>query len=427
MLNAIAPQEVFKLLGDKGCSIVGQVDQVVQLATQYEKAQEDNKMFDNTPEGINKIAANDRRPEPNLRERKKISTNFKCLRCGGKPKATSPDCPAKDVKCHQCLKVGHFKKYCSPKFSVKNITMAQCNQPIHQPSKLEMDLNVNGGTSNVLIKFLVDTGSSVSLIPETLYTKYSEKIKLNPASVALKSYTQQAIDVLGDLPAKIKHDNTVVHTLLHVVRADSPILGLELFNKLGLSIKDGKVNQITESSKILETLPFAKDIEYKIFADTNVPPVQQKLRRLPPVLLDEVHKEIQRLVKMDIIEPIVTSKWISPIVKDGSIRLCVDLREPNKAVILDAYPIPLIENILSSLHGCKVFTNLDLSQAYHQIRLHPDSRYLTAFITHMGIYQFKRLPYGLSSAPGAFQRYLSELLMDIQGVSCYLDDIIIGG
>ncbi|UYV66448.1 hypothetical protein LAZ67_4001712 [Cordylochernes scorpioides] len=364
------------------------LDQVVQLATQYEKAQEDNKMFDNTPEGINKIAANDRRTEPNLRERKKISTNFKCLRCGGKHKATSPDCPAKDVKCHQCLKVGHFKKYCLSKFSVKNITMAQCNQPIHQPSKLEMDLNVNGGTSNVLIKFLVDTGSSVSLIPESLYTKYFENIKLNPASVALKSYTQQAIDVLGDLPAKIKHGNTVVHTLLHVVRADSTILGLELFNKLGLSMKDGKVNQITESSKILETLPFAKDIEYKIFVDTSVPPVQQKLRRLPPVLLDEVHKEIQRLVKMDIIEPIVTSKWISPIVvskrKDGSIRLCVDLREPNKA-------------------------------AYHQIRLHPDSRYLTAFITHMGIYQFKRLPYGLSSAPGAFQRYLSELLMDIKG------------
>ncbi|UYV67953.1 hypothetical protein LAZ67_5002609 [Cordylochernes scorpioides] len=407
------------------------LDQVVQLATQYEKAQEDNNMFDNTPEGINKIAANDRRTEPNLRERKKISTNFKCLRCGGKHKATSPDCPAKDVKCHQCLKVGHFKKYCSSKFSVKNITMAQCNQPIHQPSKLEMDLNVNGGTSNVLIKFLVDTGSSVSLISESLYSKFFENIKLNPASVALKSYTQQAIHVLGDLPAKIKHDNTVVHTLLHVVRADSPILGLELFNKLGLPIKDGKVNQITESSKILETLPFAKDIEYKIFVDTSVPPVQQKLRRLPPVILDEVHMEIQRLVKMDIIEPIVTSKWISPIVvskkKDGSIRLCVDLREPNKAVILDAYPIPLIEDILSSLHGCKIFTNLDLSQAYHQIRLHPDSRYLTAFITHMGIYQFKRLPYGLSSAPGAFQRYLSELLMDIKGVSCYLDDIIIGG
>ncbi|UYV75802.1 K02A2.6-like [Cordylochernes scorpioides] len=81
---------------------------------------------------------------------------------------------------------------------------------------------------------------------------------------------------------------------------------------------------------------------------------------------------------MGIIELIVTSKWISPIVisrkKDCSIRLCVDLREPNKAVILDAYPIPLIEDILSSLHGLKVFTNLDLSQAYHQIKFHSEFR-----------------------------------------------------
>ncbi|UYV69895.1 hypothetical protein LAZ67_7001120 [Cordylochernes scorpioides] len=109
----------------------------------------------------------------------------------------------------------------------------------------------------------------------------------------------------------------------------------------------------------------------------------------------------------------------------GSISLCV--WEPNKAVILDAYPIPLIEDILSFLHCCKVSTNLDLSQAYHQIRFHPDCRYLAVFTTHTGIQGLIRLPYGLSSVPCAFQRYLSKLIIDIKGVSCCLDDIIIGG
>ncbi|UYV71664.1 hypothetical protein LAZ67_8004025 [Cordylochernes scorpioides] len=110
------------------------LDQVVQLATQYEKAQEDNKMFDNMPEGINKIAANDRRSEPNLREHKRISTNFKCLRCGGKHKATNPDCPAKDVKCHQCMK-NHDKRLKSIR-----VPKTPVERPANPWTKLGLDI-----------------------------------------------------------------------------------------------------------------------------------------------------------------------------------------------------------------------------------------------------------------------------------------------
>ena len=67
-------------------------------------------------------------------------------------------------------------------------------------------------------------------------------------------------------------------------------------------------------------------------------------------------------------------------------HLCVDLREVNKAVIPDVYPIPPIQELLCELHDAKVFSQLDMKSAYHQLELHPNSRDLTAFITHDGLY-----------------------------------------
>ena len=68
-------------------------------------------------------------------------------------------------------------------------------------------------------------------------------------------------------------------------------------------------------------------------------------------------------------------------------RLCVDLREVNKAVIPDVYPIPPIQELLCGLYNAKVFSQLDMESAYHQLELHPNSRDLTAFITHDGLYR----------------------------------------
>ena len=121
----------------------------------------------------------------------------------------------------------------------------------------------------------------------------------------------------------------------------------------------------------------------------------------------------------------------SPIVvvskKSGDIRICVDLRRPNEAIIPDKYPLPNIEELLSELNGAKVFSKIDLKSAYHQVDLHEDSRPLTTFITHDGLYRYKRVCFGLASAPSCFQKMMSMLLGDIHGVQCFLDDIIVYG
>ena len=81
----------------------------------------------------------------------------------------------------------------------------------------------------------------------------------------------------------------------------------------------------------------------------------------------------------------------------------MDLREPNKAIVIDSHPLPHIEEVLTELQEARMFSTLDLQSAYHQVPLHEESRDLTAFITHEGLFRFCRVPYGLASAPSAFQ------------------------
>ena len=91
------------------------------------------------------------------------------------------------------------------------------------------------------------------------------------------------------------------------------------------------------------------------------------------------------------------------------------------------YPIPPIQEPLCELHDAKVFSQLKMESAYHQLELHPNSRDLTAFITHDGLYRYKRVCFGLSSALSAFQKTTSSILSGLDGVQCYLDDVVVYG
>ena len=113
--------------------------------------------------------------------------------------------------------------------------------------------------------------------------------------------------------------------------------------------------------------------------------------------------------------------------RSGDVRLCADLREVNKAILIDKYPLPHIQELIAELRGSTVFSTLDLTSAYHQLLLHEDSRDLTAFITQDGLFRFKRVCFGLASAPSAFQKLMSSSLAGLPGVQCYLDDVVIYG
>ena len=89
--------------------------------------------------------------------------------------------------------------------------------------------------------------------------------------------------------------------------------------------------------------------------------------------------------------------------------------------------MPTVDELASVFHDSTIFTKLDLLQGYLQIPLSEDSRDLTMFISHQGLYRFKRMPFGLSSAPSAFQKTMAATFSGLEGVEVFMDDIVVHG
>ena len=113
--------------------------------------------------------------------------------------------------------------------------------------------------------------------------------------------------------------------------------------------------------------------------------------------------------------------------KTGDIRLCVDYRELNKRTTRDAYPLPLPDEVQDWLAGSSIFSTLDLQSGYWQLPVNPSDKEKTAFCPGpgMGLFQFNRMPFGLTGAPSSFQRFMDKIFRGLSYVSIYLDDILI--
>ncbi|CAC5381349.1 unnamed protein product [Mytilus coruscus] len=155
-------------------------------------------------------------------------------------------------------------------------------------------------------------------------------------------------------------------------------------------------------------------------------------RPVPYALKEKIQREPDRLEKVGNIEKVEFSEWAAPIVPiikpDKSVRICGDYKvKINQVSKLDNYPIPKTDDLYATLSGGQAFSKLDLSQAYQQIVLDEESRKYVTINTHEGLYQYNRLAFGVSSAPGIFQRTIENLLQGIPSVVVRVDDILVTG
>ena len=175
-----------------------------------------------------------------------------------------------------------------------------------------------------------------------------------------------------------------------------------------------------------------KDRTVQLHIDTDVRPIAQPIRKTPFSLRSKVENKIKELVDLDIIEPVEgPTPWVNPVVvvpkPGGDIRLCIDMRRANEAIRRARHPIPTVDEITQSISGSKIFSKLDLKWGYHQLELSPESREITTFATHCGLFRYKRLLFGVNSASEQYQYEIQTALAAIEGQENISDDIIVHG
>ncbi|XP_042403344.1 uncharacterized protein LOC121992821 isoform X2 [Zingiber officinale] len=190
---------------------------------------------------------------------------------------------------------------------------------------------------------------------------------------------------------------------------------------------------------------------HKIHLEEDVRPVRQPQRRLNPLILDVVKKEVTRLLQAGIIYPISDSKWVSPIhvvpKKSGvtvvaneenelvptrvknSWRVCVDYRKLNQASRKDHYPLPFIDQMLERLAGKSHYCFLDGYTGYFHICIDPEDQEKTTFTCPFGTFAYRRMPFGLCNAPGTFQRCMVSIFGDLleHCMEIFMDDFSVYG
>ena len=356
------------------------------------------------------------------------------------------------------------------------------------------------------VEIMLDSGSSISLIQESIVTPFSDKNNISPSGLQLTSASGDNIPILGciTLPLCIGELQTS-HSLVVVKSLITPvILGLDFSQKYRMildftssSVKiDSKLdtsnfNDCSENSKSM--LDVARQIRNKVCAvktlndtteetiddcavplfsknllqydipECNVPavvplpsqykhlfktcpgkttvtehfisttgtPVKVPPRRIPANYRSEVENLIQTMLQEGVIEE-CSSPWMAPAVfirkKTGDIRICVDYRELNKKTTKEAYPLPRPDEVQDRLSGSIMFSTLDLRSGYWQLPVNPAAdRRKIAFCPGpgLGLFQFYRMPFGLSGAPGSFQRLMDMLFHDFSFVTTYLDGVLV--
>lgn len=353
-------------------------------------------------------------------------------------------CPAYGKKCHSCGGRNHFEKACSgnKQRSVKTVEsdvdkqvetlfIGMVNACKSSKSWYET-LQLKSNREHTSVPFKIDTGAQANAITKDIAKLLRAPIK--PSSVRLRGYNNASIANHGYVELLVGCQGS--HEMQRFEVVDDglcPILGLESSELLGI------VNRINEM-KTTDLLDKYSDVfegigclsgEHDISVDPSVKPVIHAPRRVPISMTDKLKKELDDMEKSGIIAKVdVPTPWVNSLVcvekRDGSLRICLDPKDLNKAVMREHHKIPTMEDIAFRFTGMKYFTILDMKHGYWHIPLSKESSLLTTFNTPFGRYCYRRLPFGLHSSAEVFEKRV-EQVFDGVPVAIYFDDLIVAG
>lgn len=413
----------------------------------------------------------------------KNNGELKCFRCGKSHNARA--CPYIGYACNVCKKKGHLANMCrlSKNKSTGRVnlcdndseddesqsyyeqaegfdlnTIAYANRPSSKPNSFLVKLNLN----SVPVEMVLDTGACITVMPDHMYYgKFHEGVKLKCSNIKLKTYTNENIKILGEfdvsvdtgrdkqiLPVVVIKGSGVGQPMLlgrnwmerlrldwNQVKPSSggDCLGLMMRQNEGTNVPTSEIiSSLKEkySTVFDKEMGEIKNVSVELNLKENAKPVFCKARVVPFALREKVDKELTDLQNKGVIYPVTESEWAAPIVvvpkPNNDVRICCDFKKSlNPCLTTAHYPLPNPDEIFSQIAGAELFTKLDLSAAYNQLKVSQTSQELLTVNTSKGLFRYARLPFGVTSASSIFQQVMDKILLGLDKTFCYIDDILI--
>ena len=402
------------------------------------------------------------------------STPPLCYWCrGSHQQPRQQHCPAFGKRCNRCGITGHFTRACREgtrrqgRHQQSNFIeddtgeeafAADCETAPQHETKFFAHLHLIQGGKTKVVKAQIDSASTCNTIPSSLLSELFPDAKISKTRSKINTFGSETrrpkgqvtlccdrkgkihvIDFLVvDLPynrppllcgkdAKALDYLKIYADETHAVEEKNP----QTLPPLGKLTKEDVLERYSNvfkpgRGKLLGT-------PMHISLDPSISPVHAPTRRVPVAKLERVNEELKRLCDEGIIRPVTQpTDWLSNIlVKEkpsGKLRICIDPSQTiNKAIKRPKYTVPTIEEKLPLLTKAKVFTTVDVSEAFHTIVLDDESSLLTTFQGSNGRYCYNRMPFGIASGPEEYQRRQHEFLDGPRGVINIADDICVFG
>ncbi|GFW73116.1 retrovirus-related Pol polyprotein from transposon opus [Trichonephila clavipes] len=364
------------------------------------------------------------------------SRSQKCFFCGNDLHSRTV-CPARDVTCRNCGKKGHYERVCKsrPGRNSSNVvassnTLVAISGSTHCLQKSIIKALVN----NIQLSALIDALSSLSFLNEKHVAKCKLKVesylgKISMANSSLVTETE------GVCKVNLKIENFTYQNVELLIMKDlcsDVLIGHDILNRhpsveIGF---DGNRPPLTICSLAVAQVP-----PVSLFSDLNPDcrPLVTKSRRR--TIEDNIFMalEVQKYFKEGVIEP-SNSPWRAQAFvirgENHKPRMVVDYSQTiNKYTLLDAYPLPKIEEVILKISKNKVFSKIDLQSAYHQIPIQDSEIHYTAFEACGKLYQFLRVPFGVTNGVACFQRVIDKIIED-EGLTLtypFIDDVTVCG